>query len=212
MSEQGGPSSGASRAKADTRSLALAASLGLAAVGVVALLYVVFAPAAKPDPQGFGQFAKGSLENLVSLEAPPPQPIAVLRDAEGRGLTLQAFGGQVVLVNLWATWCGPCREEMPKLAALARAYEGRGFKVVAVSVDAEADWPKARAMLAELSDGRLGFFTEPTRTIAFAVKAPGMPISILYDRNGREIARVPGYADWEGPEAGALIEAALAGK
>ncbi len=182
----------------------------MAAFGVLALLYVLFAASSKPVAEGGAAFAKGEMEKLVVLAEPPPQPTAPLMDAGGAQTTLAAWRGKVVLVNLWATWCAPCVEEMPTLAALETRFAGRDFAVVPVSIDETAKADEAAATLARLGEGALPFLIDPSRAIAFSVQAPGLPTSILYDRRGQEIARLAGSADWSGADAAVLIEAALA--
>lgn len=194
------------------RSWALKAALVLIAAGVAALLYVVFAASSKPQAQGLARFSEGALARLQVLDAPPAQPAEAFSDGAGGTGRLADYRGEVVLVNLWATWCAPCMAEMPTLAALQRRFQGRGFKVVPISVDSEGDLAKARAELARLSGGGLPFLADYSRAVLFAVAAPGMPTTILYDRQGREIARLAGEADWSSDEAAALIEAALAGE
>jgi thiol-disulfide isomerase/thioredoxin len=212
MNEQSGPETAKKDVPAAPRSWALAAGLTMAGIGVAALLYVLFTASSKPEQHGYARFAQGPLQRLTALEAPPPQPIAELRDSEGRALTLQAFRGDVLLLNIWATWCAPCRAEMPTLAGLQERFAARGLRVVAVSVDGAGERAKAEQILARLSAGKLAFYADPAQSLPFDVDAPGMPTTILYDRNGQERARVPGGADWSSPEAAALIEAALAGE
>lgn len=191
------------------RTWALKAALVLIAAGVAALLYVVFAASSKPEAQGLARFSEGALARLQVLDEPPAQPAEAFSDGAGGGARLAEYRGQVVLVNIWATWCPPCMAEMPTLAALERRFEGRDFAVVPISVDSQADTEKARAALARMSEGRLPFLIDYSRAVLFAVAAPGMPTTILYDRQGREIARLAGEADWSSEEAAALIEAAL---
>ncbi len=183
----------------------------LLAAGAVAVLYVLFAAASKPEQAGgYTRYAQGGLANLAVLADAPPMPAETLRNAEGGAVTLSELAaGQVTLVNLWATWCAPCITEMPTIAALARTYEGR-LNVIAISVDSEAKEPDARAQLAQLSDGSLDFYLEPSRGVLFSAQAAGMPVTILYGRDGRERARLIGGADWASPEAAAMIDAALA--
>jgi hypothetical protein len=99
-------------------------------------------------------------------------------------------------------------EEMPTLAALQRRFEGR-IRVIPVSADGAADRDKAMAELQHLTGGALPFFIDPTRAILFDEEAAGMPSTIIYDRNGREIARVSGGADWSSDDAANMIEAAI---
>lgn len=178
--------------------------------GAVAVLYVLFAASSKPEnATGLSRFATGEMLRLNSLEAPPPMPSRILQDASGAETTLAVYEGEVVVLNLWATWCAPCVEEMPTLGALQRRFGDR-LRVIPVSVDSEADRARAQAQLAELSDGSLPFLIDISRGVLFDAQAPGMPVTIIYDRNGVEIARLAGGADWDSPEAVAMLEAVVA--
>ena len=189
---------------------ALWAALTLVAAGAIAVLYVLFAAASKPESQGgLSRFARGDMQRLYVMEAPPPAPTRTLRNAEGAETTMAAYAGDVVVLNLWATWCAPCMDEMPSLAALQRNFEGR-ISVVPISVDSEADRAKAIAELARLSGGSLPFLQDMTRGVLFDLQAAGMPVTIIYDRQGQELARLAGGADWAGEDATRLIEAVLA--
>lgn len=195
------------------KSWALWAALALLAAGAIAVLYVLFAAASKPQlDTGLSRFAAGEMAALMVLDDAPPMPARTLRDAAGNEATLaSAYGGEVLVVNLWATWCAPCVEELPTLAALQRRFAGRGVEVVTISVDSEGDRAKAERELARLSQGALPFWIDISRGVLFDVEAPGMPITIIYVR-GEERARLAGGADWSSEEAAALIEAALAGE
>lgn len=182
----------------------------MAAVGALALLYVLLQAAAKPEGGVYSRFAEGPLAKLESVAEPPPQPAQPLIGDNGSAITLAELRGGVVVVNLWATWCAPCIEEMPTLAALQRRFEGQDLHVVAVSIDSDADAAKARTMLADLTEGALAFRRDPSRAIAFALRAGGLPTTVIYGRDGAEIARLAGGADWSSPQAIGLIEAALA--
>jgi thiol-disulfide isomerase/thioredoxin len=197
-------------AKGRRTRFALWAGLVLAA-GVAALIYGLFAVSSKPAAAGYARYARGAMAALEASPRAPAQPAQVFQDAEGRARRLSDFRGEVLLVNVWATWCAPCVRELPTLAALQRRFAGRGLKVAAISVDSEAKRADAEAMLAERGGGALDFFIDPTRAMAFAIGAPGLPTTILYDRRGVELARLSGGADWASPEAAALMEAALSG-
>ena len=160
--------------------------------------------------QGFERFAKGGLSKLVVDPKAPAQPETNFLTGENQPAALQDFRGKVVVVNLWATWCAPCVIEMPTLAALQTAYKDKGLVVAPISVDRLADRDAAKAELAKLSSGALTFYGDHTYRIAYDLKAEGFPTTIIYGRDGREIGRVAGEADWAGPDARALIEAALA--
>ena len=181
------------------------------AVGTFTVLYVLFAAASKPEPvaSGLTRFASGPLHALTVMDQPPPLPTRTIRDANGAETSLPAFTGQVLVVNLWATWCTPCMEEMPTLGALQRRFAGR-IRVIPVSADNEADKEKARRELAELSQDSLPFLIDISRGVLFDAQAAGMPVTIIYDPQGREIARVSGGADWSSDQASQLMEAVLA--
>ncbi|MBL8537786.1 MAG: TlpA family protein disulfide reductase [Hyphomonadaceae bacterium] len=191
---------------------ALWAALAMLAAGLVALLYVLFAAASKPEADGgLMHFATGEMRALAVLPDPPPMSGRPLKDAEGREVRLSAFSGEVLVVNLWATWCAPCIEEMPTLGALQRRMGSR-LRVIPISVDTEGDREKAQSELARLSGGSLPFLIDISRGVLFDVRAPGMPVTIVYDRQGREVARLAGGADWNSEEAAALLEAVLSGE
>lgn len=193
------------------RSWALRAAIGVAALALAAVLYAVFAGLSKPADGGYGRFATGALKKLEVLAEPPAQSTKEIQTADGFAVRLSDFRGQVVVMNLWGTWCAPCVAEMPTLGALQRAYEGRPLTVVAVNLDPTRLRPKAVEQLAKLSGGSLKFYADPTLAIAFESGASkGMPVTLIYGKDGREIARLFGAADWMSPEARALIDAALA--
>jgi thiol-disulfide isomerase/thioredoxin len=135
-------------------------------------------------------------------------------DADGRQTGLEAHRGQLVLLNLWATWCAPCREEMPALKALQAELGGAGFQVLPVSVDL-GDPAKPLAFYAEHDldplpfrfDGAMAVFERLKReSVAF-----GLPATVLIDEKGCMLGKMNGPADWAGADARALIEAAIAG-
>lgn len=160
----------------------------------------------------YTQFKTGSLAALEVRPDPPPQPVAPFFDESGQPTTLASSRGKVVLVNLWATWCAPCVAEMPTLAALQAKYSDSDFTVLAISVDSDENRDKAVAKLNELSKGTLSFYHDPKMAVVFPMKARGFPTSVLYDRNGKEIARLAGEADWNSAQAYGLVEAALGQK
>ncbi|MBL8557747.1 MAG: TlpA family protein disulfide reductase [Hyphomonadaceae bacterium] len=190
--------------------MTLKAAGWLGLFGLLAALYVLFTAVSKPaDETSLKRFATGEMQKLVVVRDPPAQPLNVFFDATGAERRLSDFRGKVVLVNLWATWCAPCIEEMPTLAALADGYRGREFELVAISVDRNDMKARAQSDLKKLAGESLDFYQDPGSAIAFEVKAQGMPTTILYDRSGREIARLAGAADWSSAEARALVDAAL---
>lgn len=185
------------------------AALAMLALGLLAFLYVVFAASSKPESgSGVARFARGELAALVVVPDAPPMPTRAIQDAAGAETSLAAFNGKITVLNVWFTGCAPCIHEMPSLAALQRRYEGR-INVVPVSIDGEAKRADAVRMLAELSGNSLPFYIDISRGVAFDVRTPGFPITIIYDGEGRELARLAGGADWASEEAFTLIDSLL---
>jgi len=185
--------------------------MAMLAFAGVAILYVLFAAGSKPaETQGMARFATGAMHRLAVLDDPPPLPMRAIQDAQGRITNLHAFMGQVLVVNLWATWCAPCMEEMPTLGALQRRFSGR-IRVIPVNVDDTAHLEAAKRELAQLTRGSLPLYNDNSRGILFDVNTPGMPVTIIYDRRGHEVARLAGGADWSSDAATRLIEAVLSG-
>ena len=134
-------------------------------------------------------------------------PAVEVRDPSGKPLNLAALQGRPVLLNLWATWCAPCVEEMPLLDALAADYDGR-LRVVTVS----QDLPGAAAVepfFAKHEFARLEPWLDKDTALSTELGGGVLPTTVLYDASGTELARVVGAFDWESPEARALIDEAL---
>ena len=178
----------------------------------LALLYAVFSASSKGsnrDP--VAKFAVGTLSKLDTSDRGEVAPAAPFVDGEGTEVTFQDFEGQVVLVNYWATWCGPCEREMPSLAALQTARGDDAFKVVAISVDSPEDLDYAEQRLRELSGGVLEFYRladgpDGWQVVYDTGAGGGFPTTILYDKTGLKVAKVEGEADWASYEAIGLID------
>lgn len=149
------------------------------------------------------RFAVKSLSKLTSLDAPPTQPSLRFTTPEGE-VTLADFHGKVVLVNVWATWCAPCVVEMPSLDELQRVRGGDDFAVVPISMDRQM--AEAQAFYERTNLTALPLIHDGTFAASARLELPGLPTSILYDQYGRELARLPGEADWASEEALALID------
>ncbi|HVX99257.1 MAG TPA: TlpA disulfide reductase family protein [Pseudorhodoplanes sp.] len=154
----------------------------------------------------------------VAAVAPARTPIRVsglsFRDAAGAERRLDEWRGRTVLLNLWATWCVPCRKEMPALDALQDKLGGADFEVVAVNIDTRnLDRPKT--WLNEVNVTKLAYYADPTAKIFQDLKATGrafgMPTTLLIDRQGCEIATLAGPAEWSSGDALALVRAAIRG-
>lgn len=140
-----------------------------------------------------------------------PKPLPELRflDMEGNETGLAAYIGKVVVLNLWATWCAPCREEMPSLDRLQAAFKDQPVAVLALSVD-RAGPERVKAFLDEIAVEHLRIYRDPKMTTTRALKLPGLPATILVDKAGREAGRVLGIATWDGPEAIEAVRQLLA--
>lgn len=203
----------------------------LAAIAGFATVYLSFAPSdngrnASPTAEGAGQEAgpsspgtaagtpfaglnKGAMAPFVARSKPLELPAFSFNDAQGASKSLADWKGKVVLLNIWATWCVPCREEMPALDKLQAELGGKDFDVVAVNID-RGGGDKPKAFLAETGASHIALYTDPTGKLFSALKAVGMPATLLIDREGRELGRLVGPANWYSPEALALIKAAIA--
>ncbi len=152
---------------------------------------------------------KGPMAAFVVRPKPLPVPDFTFETGDGATKSLADFHGKVVLLNIWATWCVPCREEMPQLNALQSDLGGGDFQVVPVNIDRGGP-DKARKFLNETSATDLTLYTDPSGKLFSTLKAVGMPTTLLIGRDGKELGRLVGPADWASPEAKRLIEAAVA--
>jgi len=166
------------------------------------------APAGAPAGPGSNALSRGQMAAFVFKRAPEEMPGVKFQDATGRERTLADWKGKVVLLNLWATWCLPCRKEMPALDRLQQDLGSDRFEVVAVSVD-RAGLQGARKFLDDTKADRLALYADPTARLATTLRAAGLPATLLIDAQGREIGRLLGPAEWDGEDAKRLIRSAL---
>jgi thiol-disulfide isomerase/thioredoxin len=166
-------------------------------------------PAELPSGPGANPLSVGQMAAFVFKKAPENIAEFPFQDKDGKARTLKEWGGKVVLLNLWATWCAPCRKEMPSLDRLQSELGSDKFEVVAVSAD-KTGIDGAKKFLDQIKVARLGVYADPTVRIHSGLKAIGMPASLLLDAKGREIGRLVGPAEWDSREAKALIQAAIA--
>jgi thiol-disulfide isomerase/thioredoxin len=135
---------------------------------------------------------------------PKPVPELTFLDEGGNEVTLADFGGDVVVLNLWATWCAPCRREMPSLDRLQAALGEDGLTVIALSLD-RGDIAKVRAFFEELEIANLAIYRDPQARAGRELGAPGLPTTIVIDRAGQEVGRLLGPAEWDSEEALRLL-------
>ena len=156
--------------------------------------------------------AHGEVAALTMATTPLRLPDLAFEDAEGKPRKLSDWRGKTLLVNLWATWCVPCRKEMPALDALQAKLGGKDFEVVAINIDTR-DPDKPKIFLKDANLTRLGYFSDQKakvfQDLKSAGKALGMPTSLLVDGQGCEIANIAGPAEWASDDAIKLIKAAM---
>jgi len=146
--------------------------------------------------------AQDTLEGFVWLERPVPE--IIFADATGAPRTLADFKDRIVLLNLWATWCVPCREEMPSLDRLQKKLGGADFMVLPLSLD-KGGRAVIEEFYAEFGIEHLGIYVDPTVRAGMELGAVGIPTTLLISAEGVELGRKIGPAEWDSPEALALI-------
>lgn len=196
--------------------MAIAGALVIGMIAGAGLLYAnrdAFFKAAAPEPPAkseLARFARGSLTRLETPATLSPAPDYVFKTRDGADASFAQFRGKVVVVNLWAMWCAPCRTEMPTLARLAEAYAGRDLVVLPINVDATEDGLADARSFIDVHEP-LPLYSDRQFLLPFKLPGEGkMPQTVLLDRQGRIRAHFSGEADWASPEARALVDALLA--
>jgi len=175
----------------------------------------VASPASAQEPPkgpdkgpGANPLSQGQMAAFVFRKEPEaPAPIK-FQDAEGKERTLADWHGKVVLLNLWATWCLPCRKEMPSLDRLQKELGSDKFEVVALSVDRKG-LEASRKFLDETKVERLGLYVDASTRATSELRVVGLPATLLLDAQGREIGRLLGPAEWDSDDAKRLIRSVL---
>ena len=152
-----------------------------------------------------------ALAAFIKHPAPKDVPAFSFADGKGAPLDLSHWKGKVVLLNLWATWCGPCRKEMPELAQLQKLLGSNDFEVVALSQDLKGAEASSK-FLKDSGAENLALYVDPKATALAALQSAGLPTTLLIGRDGKEIGRLLGPADWASTDAQDLVKAALAVK
>jgi thiol-disulfide isomerase/thioredoxin len=168
--------------------------------------------AAVATAQKIAPLAHGEVAALTMATTPLKLPDLAFEDGNGQPKKLSDWRGKTVLVNLWATWCVPCRKEMPALDRLQEKLSGPNFEVVAINIDTR-DPEKPRNFLKDANLAQLGNFSDKNAKVFQDLKsigrALGMPTSVLVDGSGCEIATIAGPAEWDSDDAIKLIKAAV---
>jgi thiol-disulfide isomerase/thioredoxin len=161
-----------------------------------------------PQGPGANPLSRGHMAAFVFRKQPEALPEIKFQDAKGAERSLADWKGRIVLLNLWATWCVPCRKEMPALDRLQAELGGDKFEVVAISVDRKG-LEASKKFLDETGAQRLALYADPTARLASTLRAVGLPATLLLDGEGREIGRLLGPAEWDSDDAKRLIASIL---
>ncbi len=173
--------------KSFTRRTMLAGAAGLAAFSR--------ASAAKAD----------ALVNFSLTDGKPPVPDIEFRDGEDKLLKFSDYRGKIVLFNAWATWCGPCINEMPSLDAVQKRLGGSNFQVLPISMDRTGQLT-VDMFYRENNLKNLPILIEHQASIARYIKPRGLPFTLLMDREGNELGRALGEVFWDQPEGIELLK------
>ncbi|MEM6825951.1 MAG: TlpA disulfide reductase family protein [Pseudomonadota bacterium] len=177
-----------------------------------AVLYTALAFGANPalaDSSELEALREGSMKKLVFAEAAPVSE-AAFTDPSGAEHRLSDWRGKFVLLNFWATWCAPCRHEMPALDALQGEFGGDTFEVVTVATGRNSLGGIDR-FFAEAEIKNLPILLDPKQALAREMAVLGLPITVVIDPEGREIARMRGDAEWYSDSARAIVAALISG-
>lgn len=153
-------------------------------------------------------FKFGPMVAFVTKKTPEALPDIAFNDGTGKELKLSDFKGRTILLNLWATWCAPCREEMPALNRLQQELGSDAFEVVALSLDRQG-LEASKKFLDEVKATALKPYIDATAKQGTALKLVGMPTTILINKDGLEVGRLAGPAEWDSEDAKALIQNAM---
>jgi thiol-disulfide isomerase/thioredoxin len=197
---------------------------GAAAAGVLLVVAAIYGigprsrnadgacPGATAIAERLTPLAKGEVAALNVAQSPVPLPNLTFKDPDGRATDVAAMRGKTTLVNLWATWCVPCRTEMPALDALQASLGGPDFAVAAINID-QRNTERAATFLDEVKVAHLARYADPSAKVFADLKAAGlafgMPTTILLDKQGCVLASLAGPADWASADARAFVTAAL---
>ena len=176
------------------RTLILYIALGLGANGAVA------------DTAALESLRDGDMKKLSFSATPEAAPDVAFETVDGRTATLAEYEGRHVVLNFWATWCAPCRHEMPTLSALQAALGGDDFAVVTIATGRNPP-PAMKKFFDDIGVDNLPLHRDPKSALARSMGVFGLPITVLLDPQGREIARLQGDADWNSDSARAIIAA-----
>ena len=164
---------------------------------------------ALPSSADIAALRDGDMRKLILHDAPLAVIATPFLGFDDSTVSFADYAGQVVLVNFWATWCAPCRQEMPQLAALQAAMGSQDFQVVTIATGRNG-LPAMQRFFDEIGVDNLPLHRDPQQMLARDMGVMGLPVSVLLNRDGQEVGRLIGDADWSSPSAMAIIEALVA--
>ena len=176
-----------------------------------ALLYTALcgvANTAVADMSEVAELRTGDMRKLMFHSAPMSGSDVAFTGQDGTEMTLADFQGQYVVLNFWATWCAPCRKEMPHLSALQTELGGDAMQVVTIATGRNPR-PAMERFFAEIGVDNLPLHTDPRQALARNLGILGLPVTIILDPEGQEIARMQGDADWSSESALAIMRALI---
>ena len=175
-----------------------------------ALLYTALTMGVNPvfaegfDRDAIVEMREGDMRKLIVHEEPRELKSTIIVDEDGNDLDLSSFGGKTILLNFWATWCAPCRAEMPSLDALNEELGGDSFEVLTVS-SGRNPAPAVDGFFKEANIKTLPKYADPTTKFSRDSGVLGLPVTLILDENGHEIARLQGEAEWNSENAKAIL-------
>jgi thiol-disulfide isomerase/thioredoxin len=182
----------------------------IAAVIVAALASVLISGREQASPSSSAlveaayPLVAGQVQNFILADALELAPVLAFQDADGKPVRLEDFHGQYVLLNLWATWCGPCKREMPSLDRLQAILGGQNFRVLALSED-RTGTEDVKSFFAKIGIENLVIYIDETASSSRKFGFSGLPGTILIDPQGKMVGRMMGPAEWDSTEAVALL-------
>lgn len=166
------------------------------------------ANAAFADMSALEAMREGDMKKLTFHSEPKAVSAEPFETESGAEMTLADYEGKVVLLNFWATWCAPCRKEMPMLSELQAELGGDDFEVVTLATGRNPP-PAMKAFFEEIGVSNLPLHRDPRSKVAREMGVLGLPITVIMDRDGQEIARLQGDAEWDSESAKAILRSLI---